>query len=111
MKNWQHEASKVRKMLLEKKRNGVKEVIWCLDNQARKDEVDRLGFPIEPWLCEIRTRTFKQIRDKPSLIKELHYSYKSGKKRIVRRLNNKQLRQLKKHGIKPRVIKYKIYLV
>lgn len=111
MKNKQHEASKIKKMLFSKKRAGVRYVIWRLDSKAQKDEVQRLGFPMEPWLYEIRTKPFKYIKDKPSLIKDVHYAYKRGNKRIVRHLTKQEMNLLEEYEIRGRVIKYKITLI
>ncbi len=111
MKNKQHEASKIKKMLFSKKREGVRCVIWRLDSKARKDEVQRLGFPMEPWLYEIRTKPFKYIKDKPSLMKDVHYAYKRGKKCIVRHLTKRDVELLKEFDVYVRVIKYKITLI
>lgn len=111
MKNKQLKESRFKKTLQKKKQDGVKSVIWRLDNIDRIEEVTRLGYRFEPWLYEVPTRTFKQISGKPALLKELHYSYKAGKRRIVRRLTKGDLILLKEYNLKPRVLKYKIYLV
>ena len=111
MKNKQYEASKIKKMLLQKKRDGVKEVIWRVDSQARKDEIRRLGFPMIPWLYEIKTRPFKQIAGKPTIIKDIHYAYKRGKMHLVRRLTEEDVKFLREYGVTVRELKYKIKLV
>ena len=111
MKNKQNEVSRLKWTLLKKRRDGVRQVIWRVDSKAQKDEVLRLGFSMEPWLYEIWTRPFKFIKDKPSLMKDVHYAYKRGKKCIVRHLTKRDVELLKEFDVYVRVIKYKITLI
>lgn len=110
MKRKQYIASKTRKVLLAKKHNGVKEVIWSLNSNERRDEVARLGFQMIPWLYEIKTRPLHRIHGRPKLLKDIHFAYKRGKKYIVRHLDAEQLSLLKQYDFRIRVFKYKIIL-
>ena len=111
MKGKAYEASKTKKILLNKKRKGEKYVIWRISSNAQLQEIDRLGFQREPWLYEIRTRPFWNVRGiKSHLIKEIHFAYKKGKGTIVRRLKKGDEEILKDFGVDFKPLKYRINL-
>ena len=110
MKRKQCVASKTRKMLLAKKNNGVKFVIWRIASKERRDEIERLRFPMIPWLFEIKTKPLSRVSGKPKLLKDIHFAYKRGKKFMVKHLDEQQLALLKEYGFHVRVAKYKIVL-
>ena len=80
-------------------------------NTGRKSEfIRQQGFPVIPWLYEMRTRKFSRISEADPLIKNLHYANKKGKKYFTSRLNKDQLSLLKELDIPVRIVKYKIVL-
>lgn len=110
MKRKQYEASKTKKVLLDKRRRGEKEVIWKL-SEIQLKEVEKLGMRVEPFLYEIRTRRFNNVRIlQSSLLKDIHYASRDGKWQIVRHLKKCDIKILEEYGINFYPIKYKIYL-
>lgn len=94
--------------LLEKKRRGVKEIIWKL-NPSQVDFIEeKLNFQVEPYLYEIRTKTFCNVRNLDNLLKDMHYKNKKGKRTMVTKLSLYQREMLDVLEIKYRPYKYKI---
>ena len=111
MKGKAYEASKTKKMLLDKKREGKKYVIWRIASKAQMQEIDRLGFQREPWLYEIKTRPFFNVKGiKSHLIKDIHFANKQGKRTIVCHLKKGDEKILKDFGVDFRPFKYRIDL-
>ena len=109
MKRGDYVASRTKKTLLAKKRNGEKEVVWKLNLDQL--EAAKSCFRVEPWLYAIKTRPFNNIRNLNStLLKDIHFAYKKRKRRIVRKLKKGELELLLGVGIKPIEVYYKIYL-
>ena len=109
MKREDYAVSRIRKTLLAKQRRGEKEVVWKLTSTQL--EVAERYFLVEPWLYEIRTRPFNNIRSLNStLLKDIHFAYRQGKVTIVRKLKKDELELLHKVEIKYKAYKYKIYL-
>lgn len=109
MKNKNYHQSKLKKQLREKKAQGIKVLVWELSPE-KKEDIERLGYRVEPYLYIIRTKKFSNVREKPTLIKELHYLNKRGKKYDVRPIKRGEAEILDENGICPRPLKYKIYL-
>lgn len=110
MKKGAYENPKFKHQLLEKKRNGVKEVIWKL-NPGQVEFIQRkLGFKVEPYLYEVRTRTFCNVRNLDSFLKDMHYKSKKGKQFTVTKLTLYQMDVLNELGIRYRPYKYRIRL-
>ena len=84
-----YENSKLKHQLLERKRRGYKELIWKLNPEQRRFIEQTLGFNVEPYLFNVKTRTFSRIRELDPLLKEIHYKNKRGIKNCVFRLNIK----------------------
>lgn len=110
MKKGAYENSKLKYQLLEKKRKGVKEVIWKLNSQQKGFIEETLKFIVEPYLYKIRTKSFYNISDKDSLLKDIHYKNKRGVQECVFKLNSKQIELLDEFGVKYKPYKYKIKL-
>ena len=111
MRKSAYENSKIKHKLLNKKRNGVKEVIWKLNPNQVVFIQRNLGFNVEPYLYEVRTRTFYNIRNLDNFLKELHYKSKQGKDFIITELTPYQKNVLEELKIKNRIYKYKIKLI
>ena len=110
MKKDAYENSRFKYQLLEKKRNGVKELIWKL-NPTQIEFVERkLGFIVEPYLYEVNTRIFYSVNNLDKFLKDLHYKCKRGKKSIVLELTPYQKDVLDELEIKYRPYKYRIKL-
>lgn len=105
-----YENSKLKHQLLERKRRGYKELIWKLNPKQRKFIEQTLGFNVEPYLFNVKTRTFSRIRELDPLLKEIHFKNKRGIKNCVFRLNIKQRELLDEYGIKFTPYKYRIKL-
>lgn len=110
MKRSAYENSKLKHQLLEKKRNGVKEVIWKLNSQQKGFIEETLNFIVEPYLYKIRTRSFYNISDKDSLLKDIHYKNKRGVQECVFKLSSKERKLLDDFEVKYTPYKYKIKL-
>ena len=111
MKEKAYEASKTKKQLLEKKRRGEKFVIWRISSKSQLQEIERLGFKKEPWLYEIKTRPFYNVKAiQSTLIKDIHYANKQGKRFITCKLKTCEKKVLDDFGVAYRPIKYRIDL-
>lgn len=110
MKKSAYENSKIKYQLLEKERNGVKQVIWKL-NPFQKEFIERtLGFCVTPYLYNVKTKKFHNIRVLDPLLKEIHYKNKRGIRECVFELNSKQRKVLDEFGVKYAPCKYIIKL-
>lgn len=106
------------------KRQGKKKVEWNLTNAERKFVEELLGKEnVVPFIYQITTKNLKDFKDeegsiiiknvrdiKSSIVREVHYANKAGKKTIGRSLKKQEMEELEKHGIKYRPIKFIIYL-
>ena len=111
MKDKDYRFLQTKYKLRELKNRRVKDVTWRLTREQR-EYIERLGYKIVPCLYEVKTRTFTNISNiKNSKLKELHYSYKKGKKAIVLNLNNQDIKALEDYSVKFRPIKFKIILI
>lgn len=108
MKKSAYDNSKLKYQLLEKKRNGVKEVIWKL-NPAQKNFIEEsLGFVAEPYLYRIKTRKFYSIANLPTILKDIHYKNKRGISEVVLKLDSDDKRILNEFEVRYVPCKYKI---
>ena len=105
-----YENSKMKQQLLEKKRNGVQELIWKLNPEQVEFIQRKFGFSVVPYLFEVNTRQFHNIRKLEKILKEIHFKNKQGKRRVVFKLNDKEKDVLDEFGVKYRPFKYKIKL-
>ena len=111
MKNKNYQQAILKKQLRQKKENGVKFLIWQLTPE-KKEIIEQFGYYVEPYLYQITTRTFCNLKTlKSNLLKDLHYMNKRGKRFEVRKLKSKEKKILDDFGIKYKPVKYKIYLV
>ena len=110
MKNSAYEESRFKHQLLEKKRNGVKELVWKLNPVQIAFIKRKFGFKVEPYLYEIKTRTFYNVRNLDNFLKDIHYRNKRGKQFTVMKLTPYQRDVLDELEIKYRPYKYKITL-
>lgn len=95
-----------------------------MTNAERKFVEELLGKEnVVPFIYQITTKNLKDFKDeegsiiiknvrdiKSSIVREVHYANKAGKKTIGRSLKKQEMEELEKHGIKYRPIKFIIYL-
>lgn len=110
MKKTAYNNSRMKYVLLEKRRRGIKEVLWSLKLDQRKYIEDILGFKTEEYLYEVRTKTFYNIHNLDPLLKNIHYWNKQDKRTRVVHLNDEQKNLLNDFNVHFRPCKYKIYL-
>lgn len=110
MKRDAYENSRMKHQLLDKKRDGIREVIWKLNPQQVEIVERKLGFCVEPYLYEVNTRRFQNIRNLEKILKDIHFKNKQGKRRAVFKLTDHQKAVLDEFGVKYRPFKYKIKL-
>ena len=94
MKNKAYRNSKTKHQLLSRKQRGVKQVVWRLNSEQRSFIEDDLGMETSPALYVIRTRKFYELKGKGALLKTIHFSYKRGKRTIVRELKSEDRKLL-----------------
>lgn len=106
------------------KRQGKKKVEWNLTNVERKFVEELLGKEnVVPFIYQITTKNLKDFKDeeglvviknihdiKSSIVREVHYANKSGKKTIGRSLKKKEMQDLDRYKIKYHPKKFIIYL-
>lgn len=111
MKNSDYRLAKIKHKLKELKNRRVKSVQWRLTKQ-QNEYIQGLGYKVIPYLYEVKTRTFINFSNiKNNKLKEIHYSCKKGKKAIVLKLNEGDIKILEEYGISFRPIKFKIILI
>ena len=109
MKNTNYRFSKIKRKLRDLEKRRVKSVIWTLTEDT-KEFVEKL-YPTVPVYYSINTRTFFHLSEvKETILKDLHYARKRGKRRMVRKLNEEQRKILDNKGINYCPIKYEIIL-
>ena len=110
MQHKNFELSRTKKILLDKKRRGEKYVTWKLSKQ-QEEVVDRLRLKRVPWLYEIKTKKFSNVCSlQYTILRDIHYAWKRGKKTIVTQLNRRDIEVLSEYDVQFHVLKYKIYL-
>lgn len=77
MKNKEFRNSKLKHQLSEKKKKGIKFVIWRL-NPQQVDFVESLGYEVIPHIFKIRKKRFifKDVLKKGTILKKVNYSKK-----------------------------------
>lgn len=88
----------------------INSVVWKL-NQEQLEFVKHLGYYVEEYLYQIKTKQFKNLHAiKSTLLKDIHFKNKKGTKTMVKRLEDDEKKLLDEYGIKYRPYKFKIYL-
>lgn len=105
-----YENSNLKHQLLEKKRNGIRELIWKLNPEQVEFIRRKFGFSVEPYLFEVNTRPFHNIRNLEIILRDIHLKNKKGKKRAVFKLDKTEMKILDEFGVRYRPFKYKIKL-
>ena len=105
-----YEQSKLKYELLDRQRRGVREVIWKLEPIQVKFIEENFGFQVIPYLYEIETRTFYNVKTLDNLLRNIHYTHKRGKKVMFSKLKQKQIKLLDDFKVKYRPYKYKIIM-
>ena len=100
--------STLKHQLEEKRRKGVKYVLWCL-NEYQKHYLENFKYQPVPWLYWIKTKEIANVSIFQSkLIKEVHAAKKRGNKDLYKTLTPKDLETLTEYGVEYYVCKYKI---
>lgn len=89
--------------------NGERTKKWRLKSW-QVEYIEQCGYRVVPYIYSFKTREFKSIRDKPNIIKDIHYASKRGKKVMCKPLTDKEMRILENFGIKFRPDRFIIYL-
>jgi len=110
MKKDCYELKYLKHDLRQKREAGIKVLEWKLTAE-KKEYIENLGYRVEPYLYEIKTKKFYNVRNLQStLLKDLHYKNKRGKKGMVRALKRGDKQILDEYGIRYYPVKYRIYL-
>lgn len=94
------------------KRRRVKMVEWKLTKTQKEYIEEKLGKQkVIPQTYKVCTKTFKNLNGiQNSIIREIHYACKDGKRVIGKHLKIKEIKELEKYGIKLTPIQFRIYL-
>ena len=109
MRNGQLKLAEKKYKLNEMKRTGKKNPKWSLTAEELH-YIQNLGFNCTVWIYEINTRTFRNVKNLPSIFKQLHYARLDGKKKIARRLRKEEIALLREYEVKFKPLKYEIHL-
>lgn len=109
MNNKSYRLEKLEKQLQEYEMKGKEKVEWEL-TMDQYYYTQLLGYNSEILLYRIKTRQFHNIREKPDLIKEIHYANKRGKWMMKKPLTDEEMDILKEYDIKFSPVKFRIYL-
>ena len=110
MKNKNYRDSRLKHQILYERDKGKKVLYWKLTPEQKVFVEEKIGCKVEPYLYEIRTRTFSNISNLPSILKEIHYANKKRKITIILSLNRQEIKVFNAYGIRYRPIKYKLHL-
>ena len=110
MKKRDYENSKMKYQLLRNKKNGVRELIWKLNPDQVEFIEKKFGFSVEPFLYEVNTRKFHNIKKLEKILKDIHFKNKQGKRRAVFELSDHDKAVLDEFGVSYKQFKYKIKL-
>ncbi len=94
------------------KKRGKKKDEWNLTNSERKYVEELLGEEkLVPIIYQITTKNIKDFRSiKSSIVREVYFAHKAGKRTIGRSLKKQEMEDLDKYKIKYSPIKFIIYL-
>jgi len=110
MKDKVYRLAGLKHQLREKRKNDIKKVIWKLNDEQRT-YVESLGYEVTPFIYEITTRKIPVIgKGTSAIVKDVHWSFINGKRKIYRKLKVKDIQKLREYGIYYRVSKYEILL-
>ena len=106
----EYRKNKMRFQLEERRGKRIPSVIWKLDKE-QCEILDELGYTTKPLIYEVTTRPFQNIRwINNSLVRDVHYACKRGRRVIYLRAKERELEVLKDFGIKFKPYKYEIKL-
>ena len=109
MKNQAYKNSQLKHKVYEAKRCGKKQLIWNIsDSQA--EFLREMGFRTEPFLYWVETRKWYTVQDKQGILKEIHFECKRGNRRLIKKLNRKDIKLLDDFSVHYGVFKYRIIL-
>ena len=110
MKKQDYLQCKLKKQLSQKRQEGIGFLVWKL-NSTQKEYIELLGYRVEQYLYFVQTKTFFNINAiHSSLLKDLHYMSKNGRKYQIRQLKQSERKLLDTYGIMYHPLKYKIFL-
>ncbi len=110
MNNKLYKMSKLKNQLLDKKRKNKSNPCWKLNHEQKNYVENTLGFRTTPVIYSITTRSFQNIRQQSSILKDIHYAFKRGVPRMVRKLSMDEKKVLDEHSVKYTPYKYVIHL-
>ena len=109
MTNKQHQFSKLKYELSKKKSEGVKTVIWKL-NEEQIQFIRGLGYQVTPELYEVCTKRIAVTGNSTGIVKRINRSAARGEKKIVCSLRKKELKMLEELNVSCIPLRYKIIL-
>jgi len=109
MTNKQYRLSKLKYELGKKKSDGVKTVIWKL-NQEQIQFIRDLGYQVTPELYEVRTRRIAVNGNSTGIVKRINRSAARGERKIVCPLRKRELKMLEELNVSCIPLRYKIIL-
>lgn len=111
MKTKQYKLSCLKEKVKKERHKRARLVKWILTEQEKEYIENVLGLRVEAYLFKIQTRTFKNLyKINHSILKDLHYAHKRGKKYLIKNLTEKEKAVLKEYGINYPAYQYKVYL-
>lgn len=109
MNNKAYKNSQLKHKVFQAKQAGKKQLIWNITD-CQAEFLRQLGFRTEPFLYWIETCKWYNVQDKQGILKEIHYKRREGVRRIVKKLNRKDIRLLDEYSVNYGVLKYRILL-
>ena len=105
-----YKMSTLKHKLLKKRQMRAKNPCWKLSYEQIEYIENVLGFMVTPVIYNIRTRPFERVNNLNYLLRDIHYSYKHGQRRLAKKLTAKDRKLLDTHGVKYNPLKYEIHL-
>ena len=105
-----HNFSAIKHQLSEKKRHGVKSVLWKLTKEQNGYVQRTMNYVTEPEIYQVRTKKINIPGKWSPIVKEVNYAFRRNCKNIYRRLTPSELAELKQHDVQVTPFKYRVYL-
>lgn len=111
MKRKDYRKSQIKHQLEARYNKHMTCVIWKLDAE-QCEIVDELGYTRIPYIYEVTTRPFYNIRMiRETLVKDVHYACKRGRRVLYLKPQKGDLDTLARYGVKYKPYKYQISLI
>lgn len=110
MKDRCYKQAQLKHQLFQMRNAKKRNPIWKL-TYDQVEYIQKIGFPVVPRIYRIRTKAIFGVKNKPGILKEIHYSHvKDRKKYLYKTLSKKNMDLLEQHMVAFDEYKYEVLL-